>query len=240
MNAEEIRPVVDAWQHQYADLGTKPNIGYVQVFENRGSMMGASNPHPHGQIWASENLPQEIITENASQKDYWNEHGCSLLADYLDVELKIGERIVYQNDGFVVLVPFWAVWPFETMIVSRRHLTQMTDFNEAALSGLADALHQLTVRYDNIFRTSFPYSAGFHQQPVTDGDGNTGIGTLISIRRCCGRPRYASSSLATRCWARRSATSRRNRRQNASVRRARPTTDMRRLPQHLEHNATRE
>ncbi|MBX3082999.1 MAG: UDP-glucose--hexose-1-phosphate uridylyltransferase [Anaerolineae bacterium] len=170
MNTDEIRPVVDEWRRQYADLATQPHIGYVQVFENRGAMMGASNPHPHGQIWASENLPQEIITEDASQRDYFNEHGRSLLADYLEVELKIGERLIYQNDSFVILVPFWAVWPFETMIISRRHVTQMTDFSEAEADGLADALHQLTVRYDNLFRTSFPYSAGFHQQPVIAGD----------------------------------------------------------------------
>jgi UDPglucose--hexose-1-phosphate uridylyltransferase len=168
--AAEIRLVIEEWCRQYSDLATQPHISYVQVFENRGAMMGASNPHPHGQLWASENLPQSILVEDASQRDYWREHGRTLLGDYLQYELQSGERLVYQNDGFAVVVPFWAVWPFETMIISKRHVTQMIDFSEAERDALADALHNLTVRYDNIFRVSFPYSAGFHQRPVSAGD----------------------------------------------------------------------
>lgn len=170
MDQNSIRLVVDAWIEQYNELGEKPFISYVQIFENRGAMMGASNPHPHGQIWASEHLPQEVILESASQRDYYREHGKSLLADYLAAEQKLGERIVYENDGFAVLVPFWAVWPFETMIISKRHVGALTDLNGAARDQLADALRNITARYDNLFHVSFPYSMGFHQRPTDGGD----------------------------------------------------------------------
>ncbi|MEP7289805.1 MAG: UDP-glucose--hexose-1-phosphate uridylyltransferase [Chloroflexota bacterium] len=170
MDTPTIRHVVDTWVGQYAELAHKPFIGYVQVFENRGAMMGASNPHPHGQLWASEHLPQQALLEDTSQREYWQHNGKSLLGDYLAEELRNGERIVYQNDGFAVLVPFWAVWPFETMLISKRHVTAMTDLTDAERTDLADALHNLTVRYDNIFQTSFPYSMGFHPRPVMAGD----------------------------------------------------------------------
>jgi UDPglucose--hexose-1-phosphate uridylyltransferase len=170
MDVATIRSVVDTWVEQYADLAQKQFISYVQIFENRGAMMGASNPHPHGQIWASENLPQEVLLEDASQRDYWQQHKRSLLSDYLDEELKLNERIVYANDSFVVLVPFWAIWPFETMVISRRHVGAMADLYENERTDLADALHDVTVRYDNIFRVSFPYSMGFHVQPVKQGN----------------------------------------------------------------------
>lgn len=170
MTTAEIRPVVEAWIAQYLDLGSRPFIRYVQIFENRGAMMGASNPHPHGQIWASQHLPQQILLEDATQRDYLATNRVSLLADYLDAELALGERIVYQNDGFVALVPFWAVWPFETMIVSRRHVGALPDLTDAERNGLADVLRNVTVRYDNLFKTSFPYSMGFHQQPTDPGD----------------------------------------------------------------------
>lgn len=170
MDVATIRHVVDAWVGQYEELAKLPYVSYVQVFENRGAMMGASNPHPHGQIWASERLPQEVALEDASQRDYWKEHGTSLLGDYLAEELKLSERIVYQNASFVVLVPFWAVWPFETMIISKRHVTAMTDLIDQERTDLADALRNITVRYDNIFHTSFPYSMGFHPRPVASGD----------------------------------------------------------------------
>jgi UDPglucose--hexose-1-phosphate uridylyltransferase len=169
MDTPTIRRVVDAWVEQYADLARKPFIAYVQVFENRGAMMGASNPHPHGQIWASEHLPQQIALEDETQREYWQRHGVSLLGDYLAQEQALGERIVYQNERFVVLVPFWAIWPFEAMIVSKRHVAAMADLTDAERTGLADALRNLTVRYDNIFRAPFPYSMGFHQRPVVDG-----------------------------------------------------------------------
>jgi UDPglucose--hexose-1-phosphate uridylyltransferase len=170
MEPSAIRLVVDAWAAQYEALAREPNIGYVQVFENRGAMMGASNPHPHGQIWASEHLPQQVALEDTSQREYWSGQGRSLLADYLKAELEIGERLIYQNDGFAVLVPFWAVWPFETMIISKRHVPALLDFAAGERDALADVLHHVTVRYDNLFRVSFPYSMGLHQRPVTEGD----------------------------------------------------------------------
>ncbi|MCC7452381.1 MAG: UDP-glucose--hexose-1-phosphate uridylyltransferase [Anaerolineae bacterium] len=170
MDTPTIRQVVDAWIEQYIDLGSKGYIGYVQIFENRGAMMGASNPHPHGQIWASEHLPQQIALEDDTQRAYWQDNNVSLLTDYLAEEQRIGQRMVYENDSFAVLVPFWAIWPFETMIISKRHVSAMSDFTDDERTALADALRNLTVRYDNIFRASFPYSMGFHQRPTLDGN----------------------------------------------------------------------
>ncbi len=173
MDTPTIRRVIDTWVDQYADLGSKPFIRYVQVFENRGAMMGASNPHPHGQIWASEHLPQEVLLEDETQREYYLKNGASLLGDYLAQELKLRDRVVYENGSFVVLAPFWAIWPFETMIISRRHITAMDELDDAERNDLADALHNLTVRYDNLFQTSFPYSMGFHVRPTTGPDSGT-------------------------------------------------------------------
>ena len=131
-------------------------------------MMGASNPHPHGQIWATHSLPNETAKELAAQGDYRRDHDSCLLCDYLKLEQKAGERIVFSNDHFTVLVPFWAIWPFETMVLPHRHLGGMDELTTAEQRALAEALSQLTIRYDNLFQTSFPYSMGFHAQP-TDG-----------------------------------------------------------------------
>lgn len=168
MGLADLRAVVDVWVEQYADLGAQPWVNYVQIFENRGAMMGASNPHPHGQIWATESLPLHVAREQETQQEYLAAHGRSLLADYLALELEDGARLVCSNDQFVALVPFWAVWPFETMVISRRHTGALTDLDDEERTGLADILKQLTTRYDNLFQTSFPYSMGFHQHP-TDG-----------------------------------------------------------------------
>lgn len=170
MTAPDIRRVVETWVEQFTELGAKPFINYVQIFENRSAMMGASNPHPHGQIWASEHLPQQIILEDETQKAYWEIHKSSLLGDYLTAELQLAERLVYQNDSFAVLVPFWAVWPFETMIISKRQVGTMGDLSDLERDGLADALRNITARYDNLFQVSFPYSMGFHQRPTTQHD----------------------------------------------------------------------
>ena len=130
--------------------------------------MGCSNPHPHCQIWASETIPNEIVTEGASQQDYHAAHGSCLLCDYVTLETKLKERLILENASFTVVAPFWAVWPFETMIISKRHTTGMDDFNEAERSAFADILKRLTGTYDKLFQVSFPYSMGFHQRP-TDG-----------------------------------------------------------------------
>jgi UDPglucose--hexose-1-phosphate uridylyltransferase len=168
MSTDEIRPVIDEWVNQYIDLGSKDFINYVQIFENRGEMMGASNPHPHCQIWATQSLPNEPGKEVESQREYQRSKGGCLLCDYLQLELREKKRIVFENEHFVVLVPFWAVWPFEVMILSRAHRRSIDEFTDNERIGLSESLHRITARYDNLFSTSFPYSMGFHQKP-TDG-----------------------------------------------------------------------
>jgi UDPglucose--hexose-1-phosphate uridylyltransferase len=168
MSLEELRPVVDVWAEQSRELGSRQFVKYVQVFENRGPMMGASNPHPHGQIWASASLPDEPAKEQLAQQEYRaTRHSC-LLCDYLTVEREHGERIIFENQHFTVLVPFWAVWPFETLVVAREHIGSLTDLNGDQKHALAGTLKRLTTRYDQLFHISFPYSMGFHQRP-TDG-----------------------------------------------------------------------
>ncbi|WP_321476556.1 UDP-glucose--hexose-1-phosphate uridylyltransferase [uncultured Paludibaculum sp.] len=166
MGVEEIRGVVDTWTDQYSELIHTPGIGYVQIFENRGAMMGCSNPHPHCQIWASSAVPTEIAKEQAAQEAYLREHGRTLLADYLEYEVATGERLVCVNEHFVALVPWWAVWPFETMVISRRPVSGLDELSSDERDGLSDILKQLTTRYDNLFEISFPYSGGFHQRPA--------------------------------------------------------------------------
>jgi UDPglucose--hexose-1-phosphate uridylyltransferase len=168
MSTEQIRQVVDLWCTEYTALGAIDFINYVQIFENKGAIMGCSNPHPHGQIWAQESIPDEPLKKQKAQKRYYKDNKRTLLADYLAEELRQKERIICENDHFVVLVPFWAVWPFEAMIVPRRPMPRITDMTEAEKTAYADALRQLTIRYDNLFESSFPYSAGIHQAP-TDG-----------------------------------------------------------------------
>jgi UDPglucose--hexose-1-phosphate uridylyltransferase len=169
MDAAAIRPVVHVWAEQDAEISARAEIGYVQIFENRGAMMGCSNAHPHGQIWATETVPEEPAKELRAQKTRFQETGRPLLADYLELELKAGERIVFANDHFVALVPFWAVWPFETLLLPRRPFARWGDMTEAERDGLAEILHGVTLRYDNLFETSFPYSMGFHPAPA-DGE----------------------------------------------------------------------
>lgn len=166
LSLEEITSIVKVWQKEFKDLAQNEWIKYIQIFENKGEIMGCSNPHPHGQIWAQSSLPEEIIKETKQQKSYYAIHRKSLLSDYLKIEQKKQERILFENDHFVVLVPFWAVWPYETMIISKRHVTGIDLFTESEILALADALKRLTSKYDNLFETSFPYSAGMHQAPV--------------------------------------------------------------------------
>jgi len=173
MDTGDIRAVVDTWAAQYAELGALPFVNHVQIFENRGAMMGASNPHPHGQIWAGESVPDESATELEAQAEYFKTHGTSLLGDYLSLESERGERLVYGNEHFVALVPFWAVWPFETLVVSRRQVSSLDLLTGEERDSLADLLRHLTTRYDNLFRVPFPYTMGFHQSP-TDGRAHEG------------------------------------------------------------------
>ena len=171
MSAGEIRAVVETWAGQYTELGGLPFVRHVQIFENRGALMGASNPHPHCQIWAEAELPNVPSLEQGSLIEYRERHGSCLLCRYLEIELEREERIVCANEAFVALVPFWAVWPFETMVLSRRHAANLAELNDAERTLLADLLRRLTIRYDNLFETPFPYSMGFHQSP-TDGESH--------------------------------------------------------------------
>ena len=166
MKMGEIRNVVDVWAKEYASLGSQQWINHVEIFENRGAMMGASNPHPHGQIWANANVPNVPAREEQMQRAYLTEHGRCLLCDYTALETKLGERIVCENDSLLVVVPFWAVWPFEAMLLSKRHMTAMDELEDDERTALADILRQITTRYDNLFEVSFPYSMGFHQRPT--------------------------------------------------------------------------
>lgn len=170
LTVKEIEAVIELWKKEFETLSSNSFIKNIQIFENKGEIMGCSNPHPHGQIWSQSSIPLEIAKETREQKRYFEEKGRSLLSDYLAVELKQKERIVIENEHFVSLVPFWAVWPYETIIISKRHIQTLLEFTPAEQTAYADILKKLTAKYDNLFRISFPYSAGMHQAPVNDGD----------------------------------------------------------------------
>jgi UDPglucose--hexose-1-phosphate uridylyltransferase len=163
-----IRQVIDTWVGEYQSLGAQPRINAVTIFENRGAMMGASNPHPHGQIWANETIPNEVTRESTGQREYMHQVGACLLCSYAMLELELKERVVCANDQFVAVVPFWAVWPFETLVLPRVHVTALDDLDAAGRDGFAAILKNLTMRYDALFNVTFPYTMGLHQRP-TDG-----------------------------------------------------------------------
>lgn len=169
MSTKEIEPVVQTWMEQFRELGNRQTIHCVQIFENRGSMMGASNPHPHCQIWATASLPVEPAKELTAQRAYQQKHDGCLLCDYIGVEQHEGQRLLFENEGFITVVPFWAVWPFEVLVCSRRHIGSMNDFTPQDARNLSDMLHRVTSTYDKVFGVPFPYSMGFHQSP-TDGE----------------------------------------------------------------------
>ncbi|MFV0420913.1 UDP-glucose--hexose-1-phosphate uridylyltransferase [Oleidesulfovibrio sp.] len=169
MSAAQVEDIVTTWQQEYAYLCANPHIDYVQIFENKGAMMGCSNPHPHGQIWASASIPHTVQQEQTMQIRHLRENGSCLLCRYTQREEEAGSRIVFRNDSFTVLVPYWAVWPFETMILPRRHSAHIADMTDKEKADLADALIRLGTRYDNLFKTSFPYSMGIHQKPCNGG-----------------------------------------------------------------------
>ena len=168
MQVPEIENVVRVWKEQYLELGAIPYINHVQIFENKGSVMGCSNPHPHGQIWAQSSLPTQVKRTQDNLLKYFQKTGKSLLKDYLESELQKKERIIAENEHFVLLVPFWATWPYETMIISKRHFSSIAEITEEEITSYAEMIQIITVKYDNLFKTSFPYSAGIHQAP-TDG-----------------------------------------------------------------------
>ena len=164
MDPSAVRAVVDTWSDEYTELTTTRGLAYALVFENRGEMMGASNPHPHSQIWATESVPNEPARERESLAAYRATHGGCLLCEYVALERERRDRIVCENDAFVALVPFWAVWPFETLVVSRAHVGAMPALDGQGRDALADILRRMTTRYDNVFGAPFPYSMGFHQE----------------------------------------------------------------------------
>jgi len=174
MSENEVLNVVELWTDQYRELGRMDFINHVQIFENRGESMGCSNPHPHGQIWADELIPDIPAAELRNQEHYFEQHGTSMLHDYLSYELEQDVRIVFQNETFAVVVPFWAVWPFEVMVLSKRHVSSLLELTLTEQHDLADIVRRLCIRYDNLFQTSFPYSMGIHQAP-TDSRTHKGV-----------------------------------------------------------------
>jgi len=173
MTVAEIRSVIDTWAEQTAELGER--YRWVQVFENKGAIMGCSNPHPHGQIWALDALPNEPAKEEHQQREYYSAHGAPLLLDYASLELALGVRLVLENEAWVVVVPYWAIWPFETLLLPRpqpgssQSRQSFADLNAAEREALAEILIRLLVCYDNLFETSFPYSMGWHGAPFAPG-----------------------------------------------------------------------
>ena len=168
MSHEELCKVVDVWAAQYQELAAIDGINHVQIFENKGEAMGCSNPHPHGQIWAQQTVPDEAAKKTQRMQAHFERTGGTLLGDYRAVERERASRLVCENESFVALVPFWATWPFETLVLCKRHVRSLSDMSDSERSDLADILKRLTTRYDNLFECSFPYSAGMHQAP-TDG-----------------------------------------------------------------------
>jgi UDPglucose--hexose-1-phosphate uridylyltransferase len=168
MELNDVVRVVEVWTEQYKELGERDWINYVQIFENRGEMMGASNPHPHCQVWANETVPNYPTVEQKSFLEFSDESQKCLLCEYLRLENAAGTRVVCSNDFFTVVVPFWAIWPFEVLVLANQHSTGLDQLSTGAQRGLADVLKRITSGYDNLFGMSFPYSMGLHQRP-TDG-----------------------------------------------------------------------
>lgn len=173
MQISEIEKVIETWQKEYEALGQVSYINNVQIFENRGDVMGCSNPHPHGQIWAQHYIPKEIKLKTSNFSKHYTTHKTTLLQDYLDQEIKEDKRIVFSNKDYVVLVPFWAVWPFETMIIPRNPEKSISAITNETSTTFAEAIKTITSIYDKVFDTPFPYSAGIHQAP-TNNETNEG------------------------------------------------------------------
>lgn len=170
MKKNEIKQVVELWINEYISIGKIDFISYVEIFENKGTIMGCSNPHPHCQIWANQNIPQIPYLETVNQDAYYKKNNSCLLCDYVKLELNKKERIVFENENFLALVPFWAIWPFETMILPKKHYSSIDQLNDKEKEDLSDVIRKLGIKYDNLFNTSFPYSMGIHQKPVDNND----------------------------------------------------------------------
>ncbi len=170
LSLSQIEEVVSCWMKHSQELGEQ--YKWVQIFENKGQLMGASNPHPHGQIWAGDFVPTEVEKESQHQQSYFQQHKASLLGDYAKNEAASGERTVCQNDDWIAVVPFWATWPFETLLLPLKPITRMPDLKDLQKHHLADILKRLLTKYDHLFNVSFPYSMGWHGAPNIDEDGS--------------------------------------------------------------------
>lgn len=168
LSDEEISAVIRTWVTEAAELGK--HYPSVQIFENKGAVMGCSNPHPHGQIWAQSQLPTLVAKEDLHQRRYHEQTGVPLLLDYARKESAAGDRVVIENDDWLVVVPFWAEWPYETLLLPKQKLMRITELTHVQQLNLGDILRDLTARYDNLFECSFPYSMGWHGAPFNDDD----------------------------------------------------------------------
>lgn len=168
LSIDEVFKVVKLWQKEYSELGSNDFVDHVQIFENKGAAMGCSNPHPHCQIWAQQSIPEIVQKEDTNQKMYFEKNRITLLQDYVNQELERKERLVSENRSFVALVPFWATWPFEIMILPKVSISCLSELNDGELRDFAEMYRIVTCKYDNLFQTSFPYSAGVHQAPTND------------------------------------------------------------------------
>lgn len=168
MSVENITKIVNTWKEEFTELSRNESVNYVQIFENKGAVMGCSNPHPHGQIWSQSSIPNEVSKKDKQQKEYYLTHHKSLLKTYLEEELLKNERIIYTNDEFVVLTPFWAFWPYETIIIPRNHTKDIKELNSNSAILFAKAVSAITKAYDQLFNCSFPYSSGIHQAPTNN------------------------------------------------------------------------
>lgn len=168
MALTDIRRAIDLWSAQVSELAE--DYAWVQVFENRGAIMGCSNPHPHCQIWATNTLPNEAVKEHRTQQDYWEKHGIVMLQEYAELEMQQQERMVLHNDHWLVVVPFWAIWPFETLLIPKRHVRHLPELTDEERDALADIMKLLLNKYNKLFNTSFPYSMGWHGCPFHNAE----------------------------------------------------------------------
>jgi UDPglucose--hexose-1-phosphate uridylyltransferase len=198
MPVQDIRRVVDVWAEQTVELGQA--YRWVQVFENKGAIMGCSNPHPHGQVWAGSALPNEPAKEDRRQRAYFMDQGSVLLLDYAELEARHQERIVVENEDWLAVVPYWALWPFETLLLPRRQVLRLPNLTGDERDSLASILKRLLTRYDNLFETSFPYSMGWHGAPTGPevGGQRSEVGSQRSEVRGqspAGKPRHSAFSV---------------------------------------------
>jgi len=172
LSVEEITNVIKVWSEEYTSIGKLNYINYIQIFENKGAIMGCSNPHPHGQIWAQSSLPNEVLKKDTQQRSYWQQHKKSILQKYLLQEVELNERIICSNEHFVALTPFWAVWPYEVMLAPLKHYENIAQLNNEEQLAFAEIIQQVTQKFDRLFKVSFPYSMGIHQAPTNNLDNS--------------------------------------------------------------------